>query len=103
VGIESTAYQKALSKTMFIQGLPVKEISRKTDKINRMVGLSPHFEAGRFFLPDPSIEKMGWLDPFIEEYVSFPRGASDDILDALDCAVEVADITGEKEHYFYFG
>ena len=53
-----------------------------------MLGLSPHFENGHFYLPDPSVERVGWLDLFTEEYLSFPRGVHDDILDAVDCAVE---------------
>jgi predicted phage terminase large subunit-like protein len=102
VGVETVAYQKALARTVFMQGIPVKEINRKTDKLTRMVGLSPHFEGGRFHFPDPSIEPTPWLQPFIDEYVSFPKGKNDDQLDAIDCAVECADITKGKTG-FYFG
>ncbi|MCK4266006.1 MAG: hypothetical protein KAX31_01925, partial [Thermoplasmata archaeon] len=103
IGVESVAYQKALARTTFMQGLPIKEIKRKQNKLMRMVGLSPHFEGGRFFLPDPAVERPSWLEPFIEEYVSFPRGVNDDMLDALDCAVEAAGVEGAREWAFYFG
>ena len=102
IGVESVAYQKALARTTFLQGLPTKEIKTKTNKQMRMLGLSPHFEGGRFLLPDPEVERVPWLQPFIDEYVSFPRGVHDDMLDGVDLAVEVADIT-KPEGGFFFG
>lgn len=104
VGIESVAYQKALAQVAFLQGLPAKEIKRSSAKLIRMVGLTPYFEGGRILLPDPYIERASWLEDFITEYRSFPRGMNDDQLDALDCAVEAADLSaGGGEGGFYFG
>jgi len=95
IGVEVVAYQKALERTAYIQGLPVVEVKRATGKLERMIGLSPHFENGRIRLPDPSVVRVPWYDGFVEEYLAFPRGPSPDRLDAFDCAFTVADISGE--------
>ncbi len=105
IGIESVAYQKALSQVSLLQGLPAKEIKRsKISKLIRMIGLTPYFEGGRILLPDPFIERASWLQDFVDEYRSFPRGMNDDMLDALDCCVAAADlVSGGEEGGFYFG
>ena len=48
-----------------------------------MVGLSPHFENGRIRLR----RDMRALEA---EYLAFPKGAHDDLLDALEKAVQAA-------------
>jgi predicted phage terminase large subunit-like protein len=85
IGVESNAYQRALSRMGYIQGLPVVEVHTHRDRLTRMIGLAPHFENGRIRLP----LHASWLDDFVEEYLSYPRGAHDDQLDALDIAVEI--------------
>jgi len=95
IGVEVVAYQKALERTAYVQGLPVVGIPRATGKLERMIGLTPHFESGRIRLPDPSAVKVPWYDDFLEEYLAFPRGPSPDRLDAFDCAFEVANIVGQ--------
>ena len=81
----------------------IREIKRNRDKVSRMIGLTPYFEAGKFFLPDPEVERVGWLEPFLEEYRSFPRGVHGDTLDALHCAVEAADLRNPYGGGFFFG
>ena len=52
----------------------------KTDKVSRMRAVSPEFEAGNIYIPDPSIAP--WVHDYIEEFCLFPRGANDDQCDS---------------------
>ncbi len=87
LGVEIVAYQEALLY-MFDQEakrrqkiVPVKGIKRSSaSKETRILGLVPRFEWGRIMIAP------GMRD-FEDEYTSFPRGAHDDILDAL-CSLE---------------
>ena len=97
VGIESVAYQRALQQAVYTRGLPVVEVKHsKRSKIQRMIGLQPHFENGRIKFPsstgDASGVKPRWWEAFKEEYLSFPRGRHDDRLDALQIAFEIANV-----------
>jgi len=85
IGIEAVAYQRSLQKTGYLMGLPVVEIKGGNQNKNvRIVGLQPHFENGRMRFPDPDKYKLPWYDGFYEEYVTFPKGRRDDMLDALE-------------------
>lgn len=93
IGVESVAYQKSLQRTGYTMGLPVVEVSHtKMDKITRLLRLQPHFENLRIKLPDPETTKTRWWDEFIDEYTTFPRSRRDDMLDALEIAIEVSGI-----------
>ncbi len=83
LGVESVAYQEALlymiSEEMNRRQktIPVKDIKRsKTSKETRILALVPRFEWSRIFC------YPGLMD-FEEEYLAFPRGSHDDIMDAL--------------------
>ena len=83
LGVETQAYQEALlyilDERMRQRNiiLPVKDIKRQNiSKQTRILGLVPRFEWGRLFV------KPGMV-AFEDEYHSFPRGAHDDILDAV--------------------
>lgn len=84
IGIEDVAYQKALlymvSEEMRRRGkiIPVTGVHPGTDKTKemRILGLVPRFEWGHIFL-------ARGLNNFELEYSQFPRGAHDDLLDAL--------------------
>lgn len=83
LGVESVAYQEALlyfvDQEMKRRGkvIPVTGIKRTAiSKQTRILSLVPRFEWGRILLA------QGMTD-FEDEYGSFPRGAHDDILDAL--------------------
>ena len=96
IGIETIAYQKSLQRTGYTMGLPVVEVSHgKMDKITRILRLQPHFQNQRIKLPDPEEHRTPWWDEFIDEYNTFPRSRRDDILDALEIAVEVSGVTGD--------
>lgn len=93
VGIESIAYQRALAQQTYSMGLPVVQVQHsKRSKIQRMIGLQPHFENGRIKFPNPETHRTNWFDAFKEEYLSFPRGRHDDRLDALQIAFEIAGV-----------
>ena len=84
IGIEEVAYQKALlymvDEEMRRRGviLPVTGVKPTTDKTKemRILGLVPRFEWGRIYLA------QGLAD-FETEFSQFPRGAHDDLMDAL--------------------
>ncbi|MDI6786898.1 MAG: phage terminase large subunit [Planctomycetota bacterium] len=84
IGIEAVAYQQALvhfaQQTMKERGqtLPLVELKpdTQTKKEMRILGLQPRFENGSIFIK----KEMTGL---VEEYMSFPRGRTDDVLDAL--------------------
>ncbi len=99
IGIEEVAYQEALSHFIAEEMLrrntivPLKGIKRasfradggkKSDnsKPARIRSLIPRFEFGKIFM-SPG------LDDLLIEYKSFPRGAHDDLLDALSSIEEI--------------
>lgn len=89
LGVETQAYQEALlyilDERMRQRNiiLPVKDIKRQNiSKQTRILGLVPRFEWGRLFV------KPGMV-AFEDEYHSFPRGAHDDILDAVASLEEI--------------
>jgi predicted phage terminase large subunit-like protein len=95
IGIEDVAYQRALPQQVLSQEiLPIKPIKRVGDKVTRIIGISPFFENGMIKVPGTHME----LDNFRDEYLHFPRGRHDDILDALEIAVNLAR-TGSSEAY----
>lgn len=95
VGIETTAYQKALK--FFIQDemrrrnrfIPLKELGH-TDrsKEERIRGLQPRYETGSIFHPQrQSVQEVEYLE---DELMRFPLGRNDDIVDALASQLELA-------------
>jgi len=84
IGVEDVAYQKALLYILAEemrkrkQVIPVTGIHPGTDKTKqtRILGLVPRFEWGTIFL------SQGLVDLEME-LLQFPRGAHDDLIDAL--------------------
>lgn len=64
------------------------------DKVARIQSLGVYFEQGRVFLPDPNQYPMTITFEH-EEYLVFPEGEHDDMLDALNIAILCAPLTGE--------
>jgi predicted phage terminase large subunit-like protein len=79
IAIESNAYQKALPQALRAGLLPIVEVKQTRDKIMRIQELAPHFENG-------AIRISRSHDEFLLEYLQFPKGEHDDILDALHLA-----------------
>jgi len=103
IGIEANAYQQALSKTAYIRGLPVIEVKQKKSKYERMLGMQPHIENGRIKFPNPRYG-VNWWGMFENEYLSYPRGKHEDLMDALELMFEMADLdSGDDGPSFVFG
>ena len=91
IGIETVAYQKAIMYFLALEmrkrglALPIAEIKHGPDKTKdmRILSLVPWLEWGQMYLPPQTTN----LD---DELLKFPRGASDDIIDALAMANEIA-------------
>ena len=67
--------------------LPVKEIkSRSSSKEDRIRSLAPYYEYGKVF----HVEECSQLDDLEYELTHFPKGANDDIIDALATILEIA-------------
>jgi len=86
IGIETVAYQAALPQSLRNHMLPIKGISRIKDKVTRITSAFTAFEQGQVFLPmdHPLIHE------FENEYVHFPTGTHDDLLDATEIAISLA-------------
>lgn len=81
IGIESVAYQRALAQQVGeIAFLPIDEVQSTANKETRIKASSVHYENGRVFLP----EDLAVTDDFINEYVQFPKGQHDDLIDCMD-------------------
>lgn len=86
IGIESNAYQKALPQQLKeTTMLPIKELNRTKDKVTRISAGFVHFENGKVLLPKTLPE----LENFINEYVYFPQGKHDDMLDSMELALQL--------------
>ena len=94
IGIEMIGYQKALQPFLFrtmnsysrfwpiIELKPDRNTKYVEKKNQRILSLQPYFRSGQIYIP------RGFYD-FIEEYESFPNGATVDILDAFSYAVRL--------------
>jgi predicted phage terminase large subunit-like protein len=92
IGIESNAYQTALPQQLKETSmLPVKEINQTKDKVTRIQSGLIYFEQGKILLP----KKHPELQNFINEYVYFPKGKHDDMLDSMELAIQPP-----KDHYY---
>ena len=71
-----------LKRESGISVIPYKVVH---DKVARVNAILPIIEGGRVFLP----EQSEWLDPFIDECVTFPGGNHDDQVDAATMAIDI--------------
>ena len=89
--IETVAYQEALRATvrdlMRQQDLHIPGLERgvkpRNPKSERLLSLVPLLARGKFFFRDEDIEAQG-------EFLSYPRGKYDDVMDAIWTALENA-------------
>jgi predicted phage terminase large subunit-like protein len=82
VGVESVAYQDALPQQLEVEDVdvPVLPVKRTRDKVTRFVSSFLAFERGKVFLP----RGHPLLGEFVHEWVFFPNGRYDDLLDATE-------------------
>ena len=86
IGIESNTYQKALPQQLKNTSmLRIKEVNRTKDKVTRISSGFVHFENGKVLLPIKHPE----LDNFINEYLYFPSGKHDDMLDSMELSLQL--------------
>lgn len=83
--VEKKANGDALISTVQAEIPGVIAVTPKGSKEARAEAVSPQFEAGNIFLPDPTIAP--WINDYIEEMVTFPNAANDDQVDATTQAV----------------
>jgi predicted phage terminase large subunit-like protein len=77
--IEDKANGPAIIDSLKKELTGITPYSPKDSKVARLNAVAPIFEAGNFWLPDPSIAP--WVNDYIEELVGFPTGAHDDQVD----------------------
>jgi len=76
--------------------LPLKEIkSRSSSKEDRIRALAAYYEYGRAH----HIEECNQLEDLEYELTHFPKGATDDIIDALATILEIATPPSHKQRY----
>jgi len=78
--IEDKANGPAIIETLKQEFSNVIAVEPEGSKLARADAITPRFESGSVFLPDPSIAP--WVSKYIEEHVSFPNGKNDDRVDA---------------------
>ena len=86
IGIESNAYQAALSQALAPYMLPIKQIVATKDKVTKITSTFMQFSQGNVYLP----LNHPLLGEFENEYVYFPTGKHDDMLDATQMAIQLA-------------
>ncbi|OGT57679.1 MAG: hypothetical protein A3E01_02775 [Gammaproteobacteria bacterium RIFCSPHIGHO2_12_FULL_63_22] len=74
VGVEDVAYQRAMIQLLNRQGVQVRPIHPKGDKIVRAQAASVKFEQGKVWLP----KDAAWVPEFERELLAFPDGSHDD-------------------------
>ena len=92
VGVETVAYQKSLAQELRrLSLLPIININTSKDKVTRAMRRSANFENGKVFFREG-------MDELEECLLLFPEVDHDDLFDALDFAMNMADAssnTGE--------
>jgi len=89
VGVETVAYQKSLAQELRrLSLLPIININTSKDKVTRAMRRSANFENGKVFFREN-------MDDLEECLLLFPEVDHDDLFDALDFAMTVADAGNE--------
>lgn len=83
--IEDKANGSAVIQTLQDEISGIIPVNPQGGKEARANAVSPLFEAGNVYLPHPLM--CPWVDDFVEELVSFPNAAHDDMVDACTQAL----------------
>lgn len=85
IGIEKVGYQQTLIQYSLRDGLPIREIGRRTDKLDRFRTLATRCAAHMVYL-----ERNGaWRANLEREMIQAPRSKHDDVVDAVTDATEM--------------
>lgn len=83
--IEEAANGAAVIQTLQGEIMGIVPFKPQTGKDARLAAVSPIYEAGNVFYPDPTIAP--WVGTNVEEVVSFPTAAHDDTVDCASLAI----------------
>lgn len=83
--IEDAANGPAVIASLKREVPGITPVKPQGSKEARLYAVSPAFEAGNVYLPDPSIAP--WVLDYVEEIASFPNGKNDDQVDATSQAL----------------
>ena len=84
VGVEAVQYQTALAQHLaFTTEVPVVQVPRMKDKIQRAFGIQPYFQNHKVFF------RKGKHGLIKEELNDFPDGPHDDVFDGLETAMHL--------------
>ena len=83
--IENKANGPAIITTMKRQISGLIPVQPDGTKVERLYAVSPQFEAGNVYIPDPSTAP--WVNDYVEELVSFPNSTNDDQTDTTSQAL----------------
>lgn len=75
--VEDKVSGTGLIQTLRREGVPMQDIQRSVDKVERCKDVSPSIEAGLVLLP----KSAPWLSDYLEEAGQFPEGVHDDQMD----------------------
>jgi predicted phage terminase large subunit-like protein len=75
--------------------LPIVAVQANVDKVARAWPCVPYWEANRIFFPcDAAGTPEPWVDDFLAELYSFPKGVHDDRVDAFTQLITYLTLTG---------
>ncbi len=83
--IEEAANGAAVIQTLQGEIMGIVPYKPQTGKDARLAAVSPIYEAGNVYYPDPTIAP--WVGTNVEEVVSFPNAAHDDTVDCASLAI----------------
>ena len=97
--IESVAYQQSLFQDMLREGVPCRPYRPKAgnDKEMRARSTSAMFEAKKVYIN----AHAHWVEDFVEEFTSFPKGDKDDQVDSVSSLVEELSLQGTRDPITY--
>jgi len=82
IGVESVQFQQAVVEELLMRGLPVQAMKPTKDKVTRFLPIEGKIEHRQIKF------KQGINPDFVEELLTFPDGAHDDMVDALVWSVD---------------
>lgn len=93
-GIEAVQAQLVVIQSLRKKGYTIRALPADKDKLSRAIPATARMEAGQIFLREDAY----WLGDFVDELLSFDKGAHDDQVDCLSyAAVEVQRFGGAAE------
>jgi predicted phage terminase large subunit-like protein len=81
--VENKANGPAIINTLRRKISGIIPVKPEGTKVERLYAVSPQFEAGNVYIPDPSIAH--WVNDYVEELVSFPYSPNND---QVDCTTQ---------------